>query len=40
MSADKQDFKNKELTEKIIEFFIEFIINLVMAFLKKYMRMP
>lgn len=39
MDADYQDFKHKELSERLLKFSIEFSINLVMVFLKRSMRM-
>ena len=35
MNADKQDFKNKELTEKIIEIFYKVYNKLGYGFLEK-----
>ncbi len=40
MKADKQDFKSKELTEKIIEIFYRVYNKLGYGFLGRYMRMP
>ena len=39
MNADCQDFKYKELTEKLLKSSTEFIINLVMVFWKRFMKM-
>ena len=38
MDADYQDFKHKELTESIIEIFYRVYNELVMVFLKRFVR--